>query len=193
MSNGNKYLDLRQASLHHSTIHSHWTTHTGTTCTHAHSTQLYLHLHTCTPSHLHNTGQHTQALHAHMHTPHNCIFTSTHAPPHTYITHTPTSTLPCTTHYTHCSHNTHSLHFHIPTHTHYTQYTPLHHTPTITQTVAANMSGELHLRMEAEVVTATTYFKDLQNHQFGKLICSSTKLYNYTPGCLKDSPKYYTS
>lgn len=150
MSNGNKYLDLRQASLHHSTIHSnsHWTTHTGTTCTHAHSTQLYLHLHTCTPSHLHNT-------HSHLHTP-------------------------LTTHYTHCSHNTHPLHFHIPTHTHYTQYTPpSHHTPTPTQTVAANMSGELHLRMEAEVVTATTYFKDLQNHQFGMLtiiIQSSTTI-----------------
>lgn len=39
-----------------------------------------------------------------------------------------------------------------------------------TQTVAANMSGELHLRMEAEDVTATTYFKDLQNHQFGRSI-----------------------
>jgi len=38
------------------------------------------------------------------------------------------------------------------------------------QTVAANMSGELHLRMEAEDVTATTYFKDLQNHQFGRSI-----------------------
>lgn len=41
------------------------------------------------------------------------------------------------------------------------------HSYTSTQTVAANMSGELHLRMEAEEVTATTYFKDLQNHQFG--------------------------
>ena len=161
MSNGNKYLDLRQASLHHSTIHSHWTTHTGTTCTHAHSTQLYLHLHTCTPSHLHNT-------HSHLHTPlHNTL--------HPLLTQHTLTTLS----HPH-PHTLHTIH-------------PPHHTPTITQTVAANMSGELHLRMEAEVVTATTYFKDLQNHQFGKLICSSTKLYNYTPGCLKDSPKYYTS
>ena len=58
----------------------------------------------------------------------------------------------------------------LHTHTYHTLHTIHPHFPTCTQTVAANMSGELHLRMEAEVVTATTYFKDLQNHQFGKLI-----------------------
>ena len=41
------------------------------------------------------------------------------------------------------------------------------------QTVAANMSGELQLRMEADEVTVTTYFKDLQNHIFGKQIATS--------------------
>ena len=34
------------------------------------------------------------------------------------------------------------------------------------KTVAANMSGDLHLRLETDVVTATTYFKDLHNHHF---------------------------
>lgn len=34
------------------------------------------------------------------------------------------------------------------------------------QTLAANMSGELHVRLETDTVTATTYFKDLQNNQF---------------------------
>ena len=36
------------------------------------------------------------------------------------------------------------------------------------QTIAANMSGELQLRIETEDVTATTYFRDLQNHVFGE-------------------------
>ena len=35
------------------------------------------------------------------------------------------------------------------------------------------MSGELQLRMEADEVTVTTYFKDLQNHIFGKQIATS--------------------
>jgi HUS1 checkpoint protein len=33
-------------------------------------------------------------------------------------------------------------------------------------TVAANMSGELQLKMEADDVSATTFFRDLQNHVF---------------------------
>ena len=33
--------------------------------------------------------------------------------------------------------------------------------------VAANMSGELQLKIEADDVTATTFFRELQNHIFG--------------------------
>ena len=36
----------------------------------------------------------------------------------------------------------------------------------ILQTVSANMNGELNLRLETDTVTATTYFKELQNHHF---------------------------
>ena len=87
-----------------------------------------------------------------------------------------TNSTPCT--HAHTCHNTHTpTSIRTPTplftssHMHTTHTVPQHTpTPPSTQTVAANMSGELHLRMEAEVVTATTYFKDLQNHQFGTLI-----------------------
>lgn len=34
------------------------------------------------------------------------------------------------------------------------------------QTVSANMSGELRLALETDEVTATTYFRDLQNNPF---------------------------
>ena len=34
------------------------------------------------------------------------------------------------------------------------------------QTVAANMSGELSLRLETDEVQVTTFFKGLQNHHF---------------------------
>ena len=40
----------------------------------------------------------------------------------------------------------------------------------ILQTVAANRCGELQLRLETDIVSATTYFKDLQNHIFGEFI-----------------------
>ena len=73
------------------------------------------------------------------------------------------------THNTHCT-TTHTVPQHTPIPPSHPHTTHTHALPPSTQTVAANMSGELHLRMEAEVVTATTYFKDLQNHQFGTLI-----------------------
>lgn len=38
--------------------------------------------------------------------------------------------------------------------------------PSNSQTIAANMSGDLHVRLETDMVTATTYFKNLQNHHF---------------------------
>lgn len=41
-------------------------------------------------------------------------------------------------------------------------------------TVAANMSGELRLRMETDVVMATTYFRDLQNHHFDTSVSSQS-------------------
>ena len=31
------------------------------------------------------------------------------------------------------------------------------------------MSGELQVKLETDIVTATTYFKDLPNHKFGEL------------------------
>ena len=34
------------------------------------------------------------------------------------------------------------------------------------QTVGANMSGEMCLRLETDEVQVTTFFKDLQNHHF---------------------------
>ena len=36
------------------------------------------------------------------------------------------------------------------------------------QTVAANRCGELQLKVETGIVTATTYFRNLQNHVFGE-------------------------
>ena len=37
------------------------------------------------------------------------------------------------------------------------------------KTLSANMSGELQIKLETDIVTATTYFKDLPNHKFGEL------------------------
>ena len=34
------------------------------------------------------------------------------------------------------------------------------------QTISANLSGELRVVLETDEVTATTYFKDLQNNRF---------------------------
>ena len=37
------------------------------------------------------------------------------------------------------------------------------------------MSGELHLKIETDSVTVTTYFKDLQNHHFQDTSLSETR------------------
>jgi HUS1 checkpoint protein len=47
-------------------------------------------------------------------------------------------------------------------------------------TVAANMSGELQLKMEADDVTVTTYFRDLQNHVFDTSVAGEVSRDNST-------------
>ena len=40
------------------------------------------------------------------------------------------------------------------------------------------MSGKLHVRIETDTVTATTYFKNLVNHKFRMLQCYSIMIYD---------------
>lgn len=62
----------------------------------------------------------------------------------------------------------------------------------VLQVIEANLSGEMNLKIETDLVSVTTHFKDLGNPAWGKLPCvaSSVSLISSILKCDADNSTY---